>query len=297
MFPKPPQGAALRSYPHGSPLSPVKDPLPAPIQPALMQAPAPQAPQPEQPQAVPALQQAQPSALQIRPASFKPFDKENRSRSLLAIGTGLLSSNDFFKGVGQAGQNLEGVRDEYRAKHTPTTQIGGPDNSFEVTYDPQTGQRSYKPIDEFTQYQADKFSREHAPKPEDVIKVRGNTMAAIMKLPEGLRQQAYSDYLADSKRLGFDFGLPAEFNPDVASSMANQALGVNGLTANELADARLRQSGENAQARLGLARQSASRADARLGLARAAASRAEIKAKAPPSKRGSKGNNDLDYLR
>lgn len=64
--------------------------------------------------------------------------KPGGSRALLALGANLLSSPDFFSGLGQGAMAYQNVLDEEEEKLKPKTQFLG-DGAFQSTYDPKTG--------------------------------------------------------------------------------------------------------------------------------------------------------------
>lgn len=282
------------NVPHGSPLSPTTDPRLASLQGTF----APQPPQsPPQPLQAPMATIAQPEPMQAPAAPqglpqappatidrkrYRPFDKGNRQDALLAIGTGLLSHPESFSaGIGAAGENLGQLRKGYDTLQRKSVTTGGPDDAFQITTDPVTGQRTYEPIAPVQGYLKDKAAALRAPKAPnagDNVAMRGKTMAAILQLPPIQQAQAYSDFRADSSRLGYDLGLPSEWNPDVAHAFANQTV----TPVERMADERARAAGDRAAA-AGVRSQANS--DRNYGLAQQRQGLAVQRYRSPPSTR------------
>jgi hypothetical protein len=289
------------NVPHGSPLSPMTDPQ-APSISTLQGSFAPQAPQAPQlpqeamqapiaplPQTMPAQAPATPQGLPKPPRAsidrkrYRPFDKANRQDALLAIGTGLLSHPESFAvGIGAAGENVGLLRKGYDAMQRQSVTTGGPDDAFQITVDPVTGQRTYEPIAPVQGYLKDKAAALHAPKAPDAndnVLMRGKTMAAIMRVPEAQRPAAYKALMADSKALGYDMGgLPDEYSPSIAQAFSDQTV----TPVERMADERARATGERAVA-AGV--RSQANADRNYGLAKQRQGLAERKYASPPSTR------------
>jgi hypothetical protein len=224
---------------------------------------------------------APPSAGTVSRKQYRPFAKENRQNALLAIGTGLLSHPESFAaGIGAAGENIGLLRKGYQDLQRKSIAIGGPDDSFEVTTDPLTGQRTYKPITEFQDYKKAQEAAKRAPKAaalpgaNDNVLMRGKTMGAIMRIPEAQRPAAYKALIADSKALGYDMGgLPDEYSPSIAQAFSDQTVSPTDRMKDDRATASRTQAAANADRNFGLAQQ-------RQGLA-------ERKYTSPPSTRKS----------
>lgn len=285
-------------FPHGSPLSPQTDPqAPAGVmasQPPQGVMSAPMAtPEPQGVLSAPIVAIEPPQGVLSR-KKFKPFDKDNRSKTLLAIGTGLLANPmSFAQGIGAAGENVGKLRDNYDELQKPDkSTIGGPDNAFQIMTDRETGEQTFKPIPAMTDYLGKKAAAAKAPKAPTAtenVAMRGNTMGAILKLDPQLQAQAYSDFVADSTRLGYDLGLPPQWDPNVATAMANQTITpADTMRDTRAATARTAAQG-NADRSYGLrvqtAAQTARNADRTYGLRAQAGQLAERKYNSPPSTR------------
>ncbi|WP_026046389.1 hypothetical protein [Sphingomonas sp. PAMC 26621] len=200
----------------------------------------------------------------------------------MAIGTGLLSHPESFSaGIGAAGENLGQLRKGYQDLQRKSVTTGGPDDAFQITIDPVTGQRTYEPIAAVTGYLQDKARAAKAPaapNAADNVKMRGSTMAAILQLPKEQQAQAYSDFRADSARLGYDLGLPQEWDPSVAGAMAGQTVSPT----ERMTDARARAAGDRATA---AGARTQANADRNYGLAQQRQGLAVQKYRSPPSTR------------
>src|SRR3546814_16530032 len=65
-----------------------------------------------------------------------------------------------------------GLQQDLRQEGRPV--LGGPDDAFEIYTDPQTGERSYKPVKEFVEYNENKRTKQ-----KDVADINGRIMYAI----------------------------------------------------------------------------------------------------------------------
>src|SRR3546814_10452793 len=114
------------------------------------------------------------------------FDKDHRKESFLAIAAGMGQGLNFGDGLGAAARNLYGLQQDLRQEGRPV--LGGPDDAFEIYTDPQTGERSYKPVKEFVEYNENKRTKQ-----KDVADINGRVMYAISQLPEAARPAAYQE--------------------------------------------------------------------------------------------------------
>lgn len=228
------------------------------------------------------------------------WDPGNRHKTLLAIGTGLLSGRSFGEGVAQAGANVMGLGDQLDARTRKQREFGGPDDAFEITTDPETGQRTVTEVPAFQSYLARKRV-----KAKDTADINGRAMFALSKVPEADRPAAYAAMLANPDQYGIDpETMPAEYDPTYVS-----LTGRMGMT---VAQAQTRdQARDNADAtdayrakvqadrteRTGIYRTRSAAAtaqgDARIGIAR---SKALPKPKPSGKAKIASGNADLSYL-
>src|SRR3546814_9311660 len=88
------------------------------------------------------------------------------SSDLLAIAAGMGQGLNFGDGLGAAARNLYGLQQDLRQEGRPV--LGGPDDAFEIYTDPQTGERSYKPVKEFVEYNENKRTKQ-----KDVADING----------------------------------------------------------------------------------------------------------------------------
>lgn len=287
------------SQPSGSPLDPnlAKKPLGAlspPVSPQIAAAAM-------QPPVAPPAALASTPPLPTPPASIQRkklnmFDKEHLSATLAQISRGFTSSNNFFGGLSGAASNVADSAAAYRKAEEGTTEIGGPDNAFEIHTD-KDGNRTFKRIEGVADYLTEKKKAADAPKPADTANFIGDTMYAIEQLPEAQRPGAMQLMIQQGRQLGHDMsGVPAEYSPSFSHSMINRTIGARQGSTNEAT--RLYRADVNAdrdaarESSIGFRRAADARANAAAG--RSAESHRKAMRKAPPS---SRRNNDLDYLR
>src|SRR3546814_15971126 len=99
-----------------------------------------------------------------------------------------------------------GLQQDLRQEGRPV--LGGPDDAFEIYTDPQTGERSYKPVKEFVEYNENKRTKQ-----KDVADINGRVMYAISQLPEADRPAAYQDVLQNPHFYGVDpDAMPREYS-------------------------------------------------------------------------------------
>lgn len=207
------------------------------------------------------------------------WDPGNRHKTLLAIGSALLSGKDFFSGVGQAGQNIMGLSDSLKAaKKKQAPEIGGPDNSFEIHTDPETGKRTYVPIAAFQDYK-----NGSKVKNKDVMDQEGRVNYGILQLDEKDRPAAYAEIMANPKRYNVDTtDWPATYDPRFSTIAATAGSSVSQNRTRETADRgqefREDLGNRNYEVRKGRAENLNAATNIRTGLA-------VSKAKAPPSTR------------
>lgn len=174
------------------------------------------------------LQQPTPS-LPATPPSARAglWDPGNRHKTLLAIGTGLLSGHSFADGVGAAGRNVFALDDQLQASAKKTREFGGPDNSFEIVTDPATGQRSVRAIPEFQDYLDHKRT-----KAKDTADINGRAMFSLSQLPEKDRPGAYAAIRANPERYGVDpTTMPETYDPQYVAMASGMGMTVSqGLT-------------------------------------------------------------------
>lgn len=182
------------------------------------------------PKAPPGLAQSQPGlgglTAQLPPAppptkKASIWDDEHRKDTMLAISAGILQGNNFAEGMGGVAQNLLHQRQALRQEGR--SQIGGPDDAFEIFTDPQTGERTYKPIPEFADYNAKKRV-----KPKDVADMNGRAMYAVSQLPPAEQAAAYAEIRANPDFYGVDIDtLPAQWSPAYGSIVGNMGMTVS----------------------------------------------------------------------
>jgi hypothetical protein len=182
------------------------------------------------PSAPPGLQpQQQAPGLPTAPPSARAglWDPGNRHKTLLAIGTGLLSGHSFADGVGAAGRNVFALDDQLQAASRKTREFGGPDNSFEIITDPATGHRTTRAVPEFQEYLEHKRV-----KAKDTADINGRAMFSLAQLPEKDRPGAYAAIRANPEQYGVDpTTMPDTYDPHYVAMAAGMGMTVSqGLT-------------------------------------------------------------------
>jgi len=144
-------------------------------------------------------------------AGKKPtiWDKEHISETLANIGQAFLSNQNFGEGLGAAagaiGNGMRGLRQE-RVK---SVEYGGPDDMFEITTDPATGERSVREVPEFSKAVKEGREARTAVRGKDAVNFRSNALYGIAQMPPAEREAAYQTLLASGSLYGVDTaGLP-----------------------------------------------------------------------------------------
>jgi len=227
------------------------------------------------------------------------WDPGNRHKTLLALGTGLLSGSSLADGIGRAGANAMGLEEQLNAERLtrlPQRQYGGPDGAFEIITDPATGERSVQPVKQFADYATAKRT-----KAKDTADLNGRAMAALQQLPEADRPAAYAMMLQHPDQYGIDAEhMPAAYDhryADMTSRMGMtvaQAQAIERKAAEDAARAEARQRADADRAR---------RTDAYVARSGALTSQGQQRLGVAAAKAGPKGklkasasNSDLSYL-
>ena len=254
-----------------------------------------------------------PQLPQPPPKAASLFDKDHRRSTLLAIGSGMLSGSSFGDGLGNASKNLFGLNQSLIAERKKQTSYGGPDNSFEITIDPATGQRTPRAVPEFQDYLEQKRT-----KARDTADINGRAMSSLQRLPEAERSGAYAKMIANPDFYGIDpTRMPPTYDPTYANSTANMGMTVaqslagtqRSTNAENLQDYRAGVSADRLErtgiyrnraeattaqgnARIGQGNARIAQGAERIGITRANAGRTGAKAKG----KRSASNNDLSYI-
>ncbi len=235
------------NIPHGSPLDPSRDPASLLSRGALRgqaapdTTPRPEINQPLVPRGalsehmtvdVPEVPVGAFSSLQAplapvkaAPERFKPFSKENRSDTLMAIGTGLLSHPESFAaGIGAAGENVGALRSKFQKDAKKSTALGGPDNAFQVTTDPETGEQTFKEVPAFKSYLDSKRRASTAPGPKDTVAATASLATLVENYPPEQRDNAWKLGKAYLQQQGYSINLPDEYNSGAGGVLAGMGL-------------------------------------------------------------------------
>lgn len=220
-----------------------------------------------------------------------PWSRENRSRTLRDIGTAFLSNeNSFLGGLGAAAQAVS-AREDY-LKAPPKSTFGGPDDQFEITVDPRTGERTIREVPEFSQAVREKRAAAKAPTAppiKDAVELRARAIRAIGQLPMEQRSAAYADLMANPQAYG---GIDTTGMPVMWDDRYNQVMGGMGQTVNqaESSDYRDRAFGH----RVEVDNRRLTQGDTRIQAAAAKASASKL-GKAGPKRTPNNYGSDLDY--
>jgi hypothetical protein len=165
--------------------------------------------------------------------STDPWAHGNRSKTLLDIGAAFLSSDDFFRGLGNASSALSGRHEQLNKASIPQITYGGPDDQFEISTDPTTGERTIREVPEFAQAVAAKRASTRALSPKDQTDLRARAIYAIGQLPPEQRNAAYADLMNNPGRYGVDTtGLPPGWDETYGSVMGGIGQPVGAAQAN-----------------------------------------------------------------
>ncbi|MET3712623.1 hypothetical protein ABIC65_003341 [Sphingomonas trueperi] len=163
------------------------------------------------------------------------WDPGNRHKTLIALGTGLLSGNSFGDGIGRAGMNALGLEEQLKAERLarrPQREYGGPDGAFEITTDPVTGERTVQPVKQFADYATAKRT-----KAKDTADINGRAMAALLQEPEANRPAVYAAMLQHPDYYGIDpEHMPATYDPQYVANTAHMGMTVAQAQARETAN-------------------------------------------------------------
>lgn len=145
------------------------------------------------------------------------FDDEHRRETFLAIAAGMGQGQNFGEGLSAAAQNLLGLQRGLREEGRP--EIGGPDDAFEITTDPATGERTYKPIEPYQAYNTERDARAAAlkalprsPTAMEGFDAIGRLASVVAKYPDAQQAQAWAQGRASMAAQGIQ-GIPETYNP------------------------------------------------------------------------------------
>jgi hypothetical protein len=156
-----------------------------------------------------------------RKAPGTAFDDDNYQQTMLKLAAGFFGSQNFGDGLANAAGTIAQTNDALKRSSQP--QLGGPDDAFEVYTDPQTGERSYKPVEAFQGYLQGKRT-----KPKDVADMNGRVMDAILQLKPEEQEAAYTHVLSNPDIYGVDpETLPKAWNPTYGRILGNMGMTVS----------------------------------------------------------------------
>src|SRR3546814_11936440 len=123
---------------------------------------------------------------------FRSVAKENRRDTLLAIGAGMMRGGNLGESMANAADAILSSRKDLRSRTVKQTELGGPDDAFELVTDPETGERSYRQVPGFQEYLAAQAQANNQPKHDNNVKQRGTVLGPIMAVPQEQRTATYT---------------------------------------------------------------------------------------------------------
>lgn len=224
---------------------------------------------------VPEVTDGNPQLPKSKPAYNNPFSSDNLGQTLLDIGQGFLSSNNFFEGLGNVAGGLRSRVQELNPRGKPKVSYGGPNGQFEITEHPD-GTRTVRKVPEF----AEALKAEEAAKRRLSTKDSNDTVAravaSIGRLDPIKRASAYNFLLQRPAEFGLTAedvaGLPQEWSDTYGTVRGQMGYSIPQYEANLDRDRAFqhRQAQDSvrngqAQQRIGISRETSRRAGAKAG--------------------------------
>src|SRR3546814_4474996 len=104
----------------------------------------------------------------------------------------MMRGGNLGESMANAADAILSSRKDLRSRTVKQTELGGPDDAFEIVTDPETGERSYRQVPGFQEYLAAQAQAKNQPKPDDIVKQRGAVMGSILAAPKEQRQALYT---------------------------------------------------------------------------------------------------------
>lgn len=145
------------------------------------------------------------------------FDEEHRRQTMLALAAGFFSSSGLGEGLANAAKTIYAANEAARAEGR--SQVGGPDDAFEITTDPQTGRRTYTPIQPFQDYlnhkiEAQADARQHGPTSKDHLDAIGRLALTVGHMDPKAQSQGWTNGRNLLVRMGYDGdAIPESYDP------------------------------------------------------------------------------------
>lgn len=133
-----------------------------------------------------------------------------------------MRGGNFGESLANAADTILSRRQDLRHANVRQSTLGGPDDAFEITTDPETGERVYTPVPAFQQYLADQRSLKNQPKPDDAVRQRGAVMGSILQAPQEQRASLYERIVSDPQFAAL--GLPPAWDEGLAAAYRDQAI-------------------------------------------------------------------------
>jgi hypothetical protein len=146
------------------------------------------------------------------------WDKEHISETLANIGQAFLSNGNFSEGLGAAAGAISSGMRGLRQERVKGVEYGGPDDMFEITTDPTTGERTIREVPEFAKAVQAKRDAQYGMRGKDAAALRSNALFGIGQMPPEEREAAYQALLQNGELYGIDAaGLPPQWDDSLGA--------------------------------------------------------------------------------
>src|SRR3546814_19327362 len=130
----------------------------------------------------------------------------------------MMRGGNLGESMANAADAILSSRKDLRSRTVKQTELGGPDDAFEIVTDPETGERSYLQVPGFQEYLAAQAQAKNQPKPDDIVKQRGEVMGSILAAPQKQRQPLYPRLRSEERRVGHECGRTLKFRGSPGSA-------------------------------------------------------------------------------
>lgn len=144
---------------------------------------------------------------------YGAFDDQQYRNTMLQMAAGFFGSQNFGDGMANAANAIAQGNERARRENLPT--IGGPDDAFEIYTDPETGERTYRPLEEVQDYVKAKYERL---KPKDTVDLNARYAMQLEGLPPE-RRAIIGQYMADNPDLFPGFNPALLTAPDMGAGV------------------------------------------------------------------------------
>ena len=155
------------------------------------------------------------------------FDKDNLSDTLLMIGSGLLSSQNFGEGLAKAGQGILAQNRRIRDENRTTTTYGGPDGLYKIETDGLGNEKRTLDPQAMGDLERIKTLKE-APAATDRRGILGSVAYSIGQLPPEQQQTAWANVRSQPGLYGLTAAdIPENIDATTQNLLAGSALTVD----------------------------------------------------------------------